>query len=157
VERGDIGDLSMSRVQRIVLIWEGVCAKPPQSKQDVSFKDRLKRLQGRESTNWHHVVRQWEIFELPLARIHAMTTRGTAVDVVTFLGEEYCNALRERLELMHVEPTRVDWYEDVASFARDLRTSPAVQYVVDSDPERLKRYGGRAMAATLGDDWGKYI
>lgn len=140
-----------------MLIWEGVCAKPPKSPQDVSFKDRLKRLQGRESTNWAHVVRTWEIFEVPLARIYPMVGRGIAVDIVTFLGEEYCDALRDRLELMHVEPTRVDWYEDVASFARDLRTSPAIQYVVDSDPERLTYYGGRGLAATLGDDWGKYI
>lgn len=146
----------MSRVPRIVLIWEGVCAKPPEEAA-VSFKDRYKRLVGRESTNWMHVVRQWEIFEQPLGRIYAMTMRGMAVDIVTFLGEDYCDALRERLELMHVEPTRVDWYEDAASFARDLRTSAAVQYVVDSDPERLSHYGRRGLAATLGDDWGKYL
>lgn len=155
MERGDIGDARMSRVPRVVLIWEGVCAAPPE-KDVQTMKDRFDRWTNKE-VNWARIVRSWQIFEQPLQRIEAMAYRGIPVDIVTFLGEDYCDALRDRLDLMHVEPARVDWYEDAAAFARDLRTSRAIEYVVDSDPERLKLYGKRGMATTLGEDWGKFI
>jgi hypothetical protein len=134
---------------RVVLVWEGVCAEPPSGKA----RDRLSRLRG----DWGRIVRSWTIHEKPLQRIAWADARDMPVDIVTFEGEEYCEALVERLDRMHVAVARVDWYEDAQAFARDLRVSRDIQYVVDSDPARLALYGRRALAVNLGDDWGQLI
>ena len=152
MERGDIGEVGWHPM-RIVLIWEGVCASPPERP---GLRERFAQRRGR-SEDWDAAVRAWEVHEKPLQRVVAIDMRGIPVDIVTFLGEEYADALRDRLDRMHVPVTRVDWYEDVASFARDLRMSPDVQHVVDSDSERLKHYGRRGLAVQLGDDWGRFV
>jgi hypothetical protein len=103
------------------------------------------------------IGRSWEIFDAPLQRIYALYVRGVPVDIVTFLGEEYCDALRDHLDRLLVAVSRVENFESAEHLARSLRISPEIQYVVDSDPERLEHYGRRGMAVKRGDDWGMII
>lgn len=151
---GDIGDEGGVHVIRVALVWEGVCAEPP--RENPGLRERVARIRGREE-DWEKVVRSWTVHEKPLGRIYAMHMRGIPVDIVTYLGYEYCEALRDYLEHLLVDVSRVEYFEDAEHFARALRISPDIQYVVDSDSARLKVYGHRAMAVRMGDDWGQFI
>lgn len=152
--KGDIGDVGGIHVIRVALVWEGVCAEPPT--QHAGLRERVARIRQRDE-DWERAVRSWTVHEKPLGRIYAMHLRGIPVDMVTFQGYEFCEALRDYLDHLLVDVARCEFFEDAEHFARALRISPDIQYVVDSDPVRLKTYGHRAMAANMGDDWGQYI
>lgn len=154
MQGGDIGEEGTVHVMRVALVWEGVCAEPPTDHPKA--KERWARLRGGDE-NWERVVRSWTIHEKPLQRIYAMHLRGIPVDVVTYQGYEFGEALRDHLYRLLVDVSRVEYFESVDHFARALRISPDIQYVVDSDPARLAVYGHRARPTAMGEDWGQYI
>lgn len=155
MQGGDIGDEGHIHIMRIALVWEGVCAEPPVDHPKA--KERWARLRGRDE-DWERVVRSWTIHEKPLQRIYALHLKGVPVDIFTFVGPEFADALRDHLERLYVEVGRVEYYESADHVARMLRISPDVQYVIDSDPARLELYGRhKAKAAKMGDDWGQFI
>lgn len=140
---------------RVVLVWEGVIATPP-PERGLDLKERYRRLREKD-TNWLRVVRSWEIHEKPLQRIYSLAIRGVPTDIVTYLGDEYADALRDHLDRMLIDVGRVEYFESAEHLARSLRISPDIQYVVDSDPARLAAYGRKALGVEMGDDWGRFI
>lgn len=143
---------------RVALVWEGVCALPPEEPATTSLRDRYRRFRDRGGeVNWERVVRSWQIMNKPLQRIYSLSIRDIPVDMITYLGEEYCDALRDYLDHLLISVARVEYFESPEHFARSLRIAPDIQYVVDSDPERLKVYGRRGLEVTIGEDWGMFI
>lgn len=137
------GDLGITAVPRMVIILEGVLASVEITTTVVG---KLRRKESKTvAINW---------METPLKRVADIKRRfpDTAVDVVTFLGEEvahqadlFFNAIG-----LHVNTVQTVNFRD---WCWALRFQPDIVTIYDSDPERLHLYGQRGVSVMMGSDF----
>lgn len=138
------GDLSASLAPRWIFVWEGVVADVPDSAV-ASFKlamrlGRYKRAAETYEMHPHVVKVIWDL----------TWRRDYRFDLITFLGQPFCDALEKRLERESLPFSNL-WAVDEASLSRRLSTMPDVQYVIHSDPTRHLAYGNRGLLVTDPD------
>lgn len=130
------GDISGAGASRILVVLEGVLTTPLST-------GRIKKKLAPAS--------EWTWYVLPMKVIMDKITRENAsIDVITFMGEDVRDAAAELLEEYKVEASEVVSV-DFEMFCQSLlwRVNE-VQAVVDSDWNRLQRYGQLGYGVSLG-------
>ena len=122
----------------MVVVLEGVLATP-------KFKGRRrKRLLPAEEWDWEMT---------PIKKLIDYVTRGNvAVEVVTFISQEVCDEAAEFMNKYDIPAASVE-FASFDMFARSLVWRPEVEYVVDTDPMRINRYGQKGLAAVRGSEF----
>lgn len=145
-------DLSNQVVPRLVVVWEHLLGLLP-SKTDeakVSTYLRLKR--------WKRAVGVYQINE-PLAhRIWDVSFRlNFSVDVITWLGPQFCDALRERLDDEDL-PIHHVTYSTPNVYARKLAYMPYVAAIYTPDEKHQFLFGskGRVISPMSPDLVGRF-
>ena len=138
MERGDISSWASTR---IIVVLEGVLATP---KYDESGVLRKKK----ELADPDHWV--WE--ELPMRYVVDYGRRlNVAVEVVTFMGEEVAEAAADWMNRYGVEVAECIAV-DFDLFCRSLLWRiNEVERVIDSDPNRIQRYGQLGYGTVRGE------
>lgn len=135
------GDLELWTRPRYVVVVEGVLCR-------VEPVLRERRLRKSVVTGFNA---QW--YDVPLKRLLYMKDRwpNTAQDLVTFLGQEFCDQAAEFLDEAGLQYDEIH-YTKLDTFANTLRYKPDIQSVYDSDPARLDRFGQLGHAVVPGED-----
>lgn len=123
------GDLSNEVAPRVLLVFEGLIAYPPEGREAVSA-DVARRLR-----RWKTVVKRWHLDETMVKQMWDLAwRRGIKFDVVTFLYEEaFAVALWYLLDDLGMPMSRVLWFQDAQALARSLVYMPDVQAVYTAD------------------------
>jgi hypothetical protein len=138
------GDLATSVRPHIVVVLEGVLATVTPVERRSRYMRRLEVV----SFNflWH---------DTPLKRIATMKRNwpDTAIDVVTFLGGDVADMAATFFQdcgipVDSTESYRFDHYTSILRYQSD------VTMIVDSDDDRLDRYGQLGRAVLMGQDFG---
>ena len=132
------GDLGTWEQASLIVVLEGVLCSP-------SWKGRLRsRLVDPE---------QWGWSVTSLRSIGRYTYGNVPVEVVTFLGEEVADHAAAWLARYDIPVAGVEAMDFVA-FARSLAwRHNTVQGVVDSDVERLARFGQKGFQTVQGGEF----
>jgi hypothetical protein len=137
------GDLETWAGHRILLVLEGVLATvvPITAKQH-RWGSSVKTI-GYD-LEWHDV---------PLKRMITMAGRfDVAFDIVTFMSQDVADHAADYLQTI---PIPYDSIESVnfKAFCDKLRFRVDVEQILDSDPERLQRYGQLGRQVMPGGDF----
>lgn len=137
------GDLSAWAVPRMVAVLEGVLI-------DVDTLTTKGRF-GREKVTGTH----WSWLDLPLKNLVSIKRRfpDTAVDVVTFLGDEAAERASKFFDKYGINDFNEVYAADFTEWCWALKFRPEIVQVYDSDRERLQRYGQAGYAVVKGGAW----
>lgn len=102
-----------------------------------------------EITSWNY---HWH--DVPLKRMATMKRRfpDTALDVVTFVSREVAEEAAQFFEDAQIPVDSIE-YHPLDRFVSVLRYQYEVAMVVDSDEQRLDRYGQLGRAVLVGEDF----
>lgn len=140
MEKGDIATWTSTR---LIVVLEGILATPKHRHGRLRKNKKLEILPAEE----------WEWHELPLKRVVDYVSRmNVAVEVVTFMGPDVAEAAADFLLRYDLPVSSID-YADYDWFCQSLKWRPEVEYVIDSDPERMIRYGQRGRLTPRGADF----
>lgn len=136
------GDLQEWNRPRYVIVIEGVLC-------DVQPITEKKRLRSEKVTGYHI---NWH--EVPLKRAVFMKERfpGNAMDLLTFIGEEFVDTAAEFLNDARIPYDTVS-YQPWERFTSTLRFQHDLLAIYDSDPGRLDQYGQKGTAVQRGMDY----
>jgi hypothetical protein len=140
------GDLSNSVVPRLVIVWDNLLGVLPSKPAEAKFSTyiRFKR--------WKKAVSLFEINEGMARQIWDLTWRKNfAVDLVTFTaGDDFAEALRERIEDREQLPIGHVWFEEPNNLSRSLAYRPDIACVIHANPHHQLTFGskGRFISAT---------
>lgn len=132
------GDIATWESHRIVVVLEGVLAKP-------RYKGTLLRQKLMSVDNW-----EWEV--IPIKHVVDNSVRlNVSVEVVTFMGQQVADQAADWLERYGIPVAEV-LSVDFETFCQSLtwRLSE-ISRVIDSDPDRLMRYGQLGYSITFGE------
>lgn len=131
-------DLGNRIVPRDVLVWEGLLGLLPDErtrKQEAKFRSRRK---------WQQAVDLYQINEIMARKIWDLAWRfDVEVNLLTFLGPEFAEALEARVIDRENLPLRHVWSERPDAFARSLAYQPDLRHVYDPDPAHQFLYGAK--------------
>lgn len=132
------GDISSEVPQRILVVWEDTLADVP---------DRLRTVESvaRVAHRWERAVRCWHARPLARGRCWQVSNQlGVQLQVVTFLGDGFAEALERRLD-DGGWPVRgtVEAYDNPGALGRELAGRQDVLQVVDGQENRFLHYGRR--------------
>lgn len=138
------GDLDNRLPPRWLFVFEGVIGRVPAERQ------REYRLAMRWS-RWKRAANCYEL-EPHVRKViwDLVWRRDFRFDVVTFLGEEFAEALEKRLARESLPFSNL-WSVTATSLAERLAFMPDVMYVVHGDTQRLLTYGNRGLLVTDPD------
>jgi hypothetical protein len=123
------GDLGTWDKPRIILILEDVCARPLWRKEGIRRKEVLA-----DPDEW-----EWAI--TTIKAIMRWSWNSVPVEVVTFAGREVADEAANWFNRYDVEVASVEAF-DFKRFCRSLTwRRNNIQEIIDTDPERLLRYG----------------
>lgn len=132
------GDISNEMAPALVMVFEGLLATPPLHKR------RVLPFTQRGEVKMRRYVEQWELNE-PMVHVIMDTVfrRKWAVDILTYMGDDFAAALEDRLDTTGIP------YRYVLSFtpdrmARELPFRPDIAAIYDPDPSRRFTYGGKS-------------
>ena len=132
-------DLASWSTVRVVMVLEGIMVRP-------SYQGRRRKKKLVEADDW-----PWD--NDALKRVVDVVRRNSlAVEVVTFISEEVADQAAEFF-LRYDIPVSSTEYVDFEWFCRSLIWRTDVEYVMDTDEERLMRYGSRGYRIELGGDF----
>lgn len=138
------GDLAAWIDSRIVIVLEGTLAQiPPPEIQRSGLLGRNKEYIWPTCDQWGWSRRALKIINDKAYRMNI------PVDVVTFLSPEIADMAADWLDKYEVRVSSCE-YSDFDLFCDSLSWRPSVHHVIDSDPERLNRYGVRAYETLWG-------
>lgn len=130
------GDLAGWHTQRIIVVLEGVLARP------VSERKLLRsRLTDPERWEWSTLAIKY--------LVDKVQRLNQAVEVVTFMGQEVADMAAAYL-LDYEIPAADVAAADLDTFCLSLTWRPEISTVVDSDYDRIARYGQRGYLTTFG-------
>lgn len=142
MERGDIDN---GVAPRILIVWENLLGLVP-AKTDQAKLTTYLRLH-----RWKRAAQLFQINEPLAARIwYVQWKLRYSVDVVTYIGPEFRDALEERLadEDLPIGHVR---YEQPHKLARHLAYEPATAAVYDPDPSHRFTYGSKGRIVSAAD------
>ncbi|MFJ1700380.1 hypothetical protein ACIOHC_35915 [Streptomyces sp. NPDC088252] len=126
------GDLSNDFQPCLLVVFEGLLGIPPHREARGKSRWKLRKPTVREQ------VAEYEINPLMLAKIRQTPY---PVEVVTFLGPEFAEAVGDRLDDLHALVRRV-WHTTPQELSRLHITMPDVAAIYDPDARRaLITYG----------------
>jgi hypothetical protein len=132
MERGDLGTWEASS---ITVVLEGVLCRP-------QVEGRLRRRLINSD--------QWEWGMTAIACVQRYAHQSTPVDVVTFQGEEVAAAAAEWFQRYDVDVQSTEAV-DIDPYVRSLAwRHNKISAIVDSDPDRLARFGFRGYRTVWG-------
>lgn len=147
------GDLSSWDDTRSVIVLEGVLAQvPPGSVTIVQGQPRRRRFRRHED---EPVVdaHQWLWSTHSLKFLNDQARRYNAVfDVVTFTSPACADAAADYLNQYEIRVANCE-YSEFDIFCNSLSWRPNVQRVIDSDRNRLSRYGIKAYQTMPGGEF----
>lgn len=124
------GDLETWISPTVVVVLEDVLATVTEPRK-VGWRRRAGEYDPEDWT-WH---------EMPLRSVVDMVDRlGLRVEVITFMGQDVADAAAEWFQRYDVRVTEVEAV-NFMMFTRSLIRRPEVDRVVDTDTQRLIRYG----------------
>lgn len=132
------GDISAELPKRILIVWEDTLADVPEGMVG------LEKL-ARKAHRWDRAVRMWHARPLARGRCWQVANQlGVRLQVVTFLGPGFANALEQRLDDngWPVMGT-VEDYANPGALGRELAGRADVLQVVDGLENRFLHYGRR--------------
>ena len=131
------GDISNEVSPRLVVVFEGLLGVLPNARV------RAAESVARKARRWKKAVSLWEINELAGRAIWDVTMRKhQTVDVATYLGEEFAEALAERLDDENLPISKV-WATEPHLLARELAYRPDLAAIYDPNPAHQFTYGGK--------------
>lgn len=132
------GDISGEAPKRILLVWEDTLAdvRPSRALQEAAF---------RKTRQWKRAVRCWDERPLSRGRCWQVSNQlGVRLQVVTFLGEGFADALEDRLDAEGWPVVSyVEQYPNPGALGRELAGRQDVLQVVDGLENRFLHYGRR--------------
>lgn len=135
------GDLSNRLPPRWLFVFEGVIGKlePEQAR---AFRLAMRMGRFKKAANC------WDIHPHVQKVIWDLTwRRDYRFDIITFLGEDFADALEKRLTRESLPFSNL-WPVTEDTLARRLATLVDVQYVIHADPARHLSYGNRGLLVT---------
>lgn len=139
------GDISNEVSPRLVVVFEGLLGILPERREHVA-ELALRKL-GRRSAQAKRSVNAYEINE-PLAHViwDTVWRYRYSVDVVTYLGEEFAEALTERLDREGLPIGRV-WADEPHKLGRRIAHMPDVAAIYDNEHHLIYGSKGRTLPA----------
>lgn len=132
------GDISNEVVPRLALVFEGLVGVLS------SPREQAVEALARKAKRWKRAVSAYSLNDPMVRRIWDTTWRlGFNIDVVTFLGEGFCSALRERLEDEDQLPISKVWASTPQRLSREIAYMPELAAIYDPDPSHRFTYGGK--------------
>jgi len=134
------GDISNAVSPRLLVVWEGLIALPPNAADTSRITSWVK---ARRSGKTRATIDSFTLNDTMAKHIWDVTVRrGYSVDTVTFLGAEFLPHIeawidRYDLPIGHVTNESPD------NLARRLAYMPHVAAVYDPEPSRRYTYGGK--------------
>lgn len=143
------GDISNDVVPRLVIAFEGMLGIPkpvPQERRFVGIR-QLSRQFGKRKALTDELMDGFEINET-LAKVIWDTVYRYAyrIDVVTYLGEEFAEALEKRLDDEHLPISSV-WADEPHKLARAIAYRPDIAAIFDNDHHLFYGSKGRILPA----------
>lgn len=130
-------DLANIVVPHDVIVFEGLLGLLPDDRAVVAANKYLRRRK------WTKALACYEINEMLARKIWHMTWYKSAeYDVLTYLGEDFAVALRERFDEENL-PIRRVLADDPHMFARSLIFNPDVRTIYDPDPAHRFVFGDK--------------
>jgi hypothetical protein len=135
------GDISNEVSPRLVLVYEGLLGLLP------TPRARAGESLARKARQWKRAVKAYEINE-PLARViwDTVWRYRYSVDVITYLGEDFAEAVEWRLDVEGLPVGRV-WADNPQRLARRLALMPDVAAVYDNEHHLIYGSKGRMLPA----------
>lgn len=131
------GELSNERLPRVLIVFEGLVGVLPDA------KTRALEALARKRKKWEQSVGYYQL-NVPTSRgLRDMYYRHrTRVDVITFVGPDFADAIRDRLDSRNLLFGDVHYYtaEELLS---DLTYDQSILGVLDPDPSHALRYGSK--------------
>lgn len=138
------GDISNEVVPRLVIVFENLLGLLPSKVDEAKLASYLR------FRRWKRAANLFTLNEMLAARIWDVTWRlNFSVDVITYIGPEFAEALEHRIDREGLPVGHV-WHEDPYVLARKLAYMPHVACVYDPDPRHQFTYGskGRLVSAS---------
>jgi hypothetical protein len=139
------GDISNEVTPRLVVVFEGMLGTLPERRE--SAFEFAARTFGRRAQQQKRAVSAYEINE-PLAHViwDTVWRHRYSIDVVTYLGEEFAEALTERLDVEGLPIGRV-WADEPHKLARRIAHMPDVAAIYDNENHLMYGSKGRTLPA----------
>jgi hypothetical protein len=130
-------DLANVVVPRDVLVFEGLLGLLP------DVRTRAVEAKFRKRGKWKQAVACYEINELLARKVWDLTWRFSfEVDLLTYLGYEFAEALAARMDREAMPFHRV-YHEKPELLARTLAIQPDIRNVYDPDPGHQFSFGSK--------------
>jgi hypothetical protein len=140
------GNISNEVSPRLVIAFEGMLGLLP-DKPDSRVVELMRRQFGSKSAQVKRAINSYTINEQLAHVIWDTTWRYKySVDVVTYLGEEFAEALTERLDTEGLPIGRV-WADDPKKLARRIAHMPDVAAIFDNENHLMFGSKGRTLPA----------
>lgn len=144
MERGDIATWIDNR---IIVVLEGILAQiPPPTVHKSGLFNRTSEVEWASADRW-----VWSKHAIKVINDRAYRM-NVPIDVVTFVDPEVGDLAADWLDKYEVRVSSCE-YSDFDMFCESLSWRPNVHHVVDSEPDRLDRYGIRAFETPWGGNF----
>ena len=131
------GDIDNRVVPRLVIVWENLLGLLPNKAAEAKAASYVK------FKRWNRAVNTFEINEALARRIWDVTWRyDFSVDVITYIHEDFVEALENRLDREDI-PVRSVWFTEPHVLARKLAYMPQVACIYDPNPHHQFTYGSK--------------
>ena len=128
-----------------MVVFEGLFGLLP----DVKIKGIEAKFQKRGK--WKEAVGCYEINELLARKVWDLVWRfSIELDLLTYLGYDFAEALKERMDNERMPFSRV-YHEQPQRLARSLATQVDIRTIYDPDPSHQFLYGGKGRILTPTD------
>lgn len=129
------GDISNEVVARLVMVFEGLLGLFTDPKAQAKYDRAVKR------GKWKEAADAFTINEIVAKHVWDLTwRRGYNLDIVTYLGVDFAEALQSKLERENLPVSRV-YASTPTLFSRELAFRPDIAHVYDGDTSRVFTYG----------------
>jgi hypothetical protein len=131
------GDISNEVSPRLVVVFENLLGLLPTKAHEAKVSTYLK------FKRYQRAVNVFELNELLARRIWDVTWRlKFSVDVVTYVGDEFAEAVRERIDREDLPIGHV-WHKTPQVLARELAYMPHVAAIYDPNPSHQFTFGSK--------------
>lgn len=124
------GDLATWTEHRLIIVLEGVLANIPQGTVTGLLR---KHVEPAPPETWG-----WS--KLAMKQINMKVQQNQSVDVVTFISQQVADEAAEWFSKYNVGVSEV-YYADFDFFCESLSWAVGLERVIDSDMDRLNRFG----------------
>lgn len=141
-------DLSDSVIPCILLVFEGSLG--------ILEKENKKEFYRAFTRGWwDQAVSCFTFHDLMSAKIWAVHARkGVAIEVVTFIGVEFGDALAQRIDAENL-PVRRTWGTTVPQLARKIAYMPDLAAIYDPDPQHQFTWGHKGCVLQAVNQFGE--